>query len=71
MRYHEFDPIQELFEGLDTGGSWSTVHFLLDSIPYGMSANIRLEMFPDSFPKVLIGGIKRFTIENKSCRYLG
>ena len=59
-----------LYIGIDTGGGWSTVHFLLDSIPYGTSATIRLKMIPNTIGQVLIGGIDIFNIDNKSCRYI-
>ncbi|KAK2169913.1 hypothetical protein LSH36_6g15064, partial [Paralvinella palmiformis] len=51
-----------LYKGLDTGDSWSTVHFCIKSAPHGTSGRIHLKMISNSEGKVLIGGVQRFNI---------
>ena len=60
-----------LYEGQDTAGRWSIVHFQIDSVQYNTSANIRLVLKPTRDGRLLISAFDRFTIVDKPCRLIG
>ena len=69
----EYHILQVLYDGLDTGKGWSTVHLQLTEMLSlsGQPANVRIEVIPDPAGTIMIAGLDSLTISNGVCRHMG
>ena len=66
--------LQALYNGLDTGKGWSTVHLQLNEMISSLSgqpANVRIQVIPDQTGTIMIAGMDSLTIANGVCRHMG